>query len=75
VDLYLAGDLEGIIALSARFVTRGPLVIGERDRRMFEALRPIVDAQDATAFVGFPHIPGVVHLFSEAGYAVTQVTA
>jgi len=75
VDLYMAGDLEGIIAQSARFVTRGPMVVGERDLRMFEGLRPVFDAQDATAFVGFPHIPGVVRLFSEAGYAVTQVAA
>lgn len=75
VDFYLAGDLEGIIGQSARFVTRGPVVVGERDLRMFEALRPVFDVQDATAFVGFPHIPGVTRLFSKAGYAVTQVTA
>ena len=74
VALYLAGDLEGIIAQTSRFVTRGPAVVGERDLRMFEALRPIVDTQAATAFVGFPHIPGIVRLFGEAGYAVTQVT-
>ncbi len=69
------GDLEGIIALTSRFVTRGPVVIGVRDQRMFEVMRPVFDAGDAVAFVGFPHVPGVTHLFREAGYTVEQVTA
>lgn len=75
VRLLLAGDLAGLIALSSGFVTRGPVVIGERDARMFEAMRPIFDAEDAVAFIGFPHVPGVMRLFEEAGWAVTQVAA
>ncbi len=75
VRLYLAGDLDGLVALTAGFVTRGPAVVGRRDSSMFAALRPFFDAGDTVAFIGFPHVPGVTHLLREAGYAVTQVTA
>lgn len=75
VRLFLAGDLPGLIALTAGFVTRGPVVIGERDARMFAALQPVFAAEDAVAFIGFPHVPGVTRLFEAAGWIVTQVTA
>ncbi len=74
VRLYLEGNLTGLIALTAGFVTRGPVIVGQRDRRMFDALRPVFDTVDAVAFIGFPHVPGVTRLFQEAGYTVTQVT-
>jgi hypothetical protein len=75
VRLYLAGDLAGLTALTSGFVTRGPAVVGQRDGQMFEAMRPVFDVEDAVAFVGFPHAPGVTQLFRAAGYTVTQVTA
>lgn len=75
VRLFLAGDLPGLIALTSGFVTRGPAVIGERDARMFEVMQPIFAAEDAVAFIGFPHVPGVTRLFEQAGWTVTQVTA
>jgi hypothetical protein len=75
VRLFLVGDIDGLVATTSRFVTRGPTVVGERDERMFHALQPILAAEDAVAFVGFPHIPGITQLFREAGCAVTQVTA
>ncbi len=74
VRLFLAGDLPGLIALTSGFVTRGPAVIGQRDARMFEGMQPVFAAEDAVAFIGFPHVPGVTRLFEEAGWAVTQVT-
>jgi hypothetical protein len=75
VRLFLAGDLPGLIALTSGFVTRGPVVVGERDARMFAAMRPVCEREDAVAFIGFPHVPGVTRLFEEAGWTVTQVTA
>ncbi len=75
VRLFLAGDLTGLMRLTSGFVTRGPAIVGARDVRMFDAMRPVFDAEDAVAFVGFPHIPGVTQLFREAGYTVTQVVA
>ncbi len=75
VRLYLAGDLDGLVALTSGFVTRGPVIVGQRDARMFAALRSAFEAEDAVAFIGFPHVPGVRQLFEEAGYTVTQVTA
>lgn len=75
VRLFMAGDLEGIVTQTARFVTRGPVVVGVRDQRMFAAMQPVFDAEDAVAFVGFPHVPGVTQLFRDAGYGVEQVMA
>ncbi len=75
VRLFLAGNLPGLIALTSGFVTRGPAVVGQRDHHMFEAMRPVCEREDAVAFIGFPHVPGMTRLFEEAGWAVTQVTA
>lgn len=74
VRLFLAGDLPGLIALTSGFVTRGPVVVGQRDARMAATMRPLVEQEDAVVFIGFPHVPGVTHLFEEAGWTVTQVT-
>lgn len=73
VKIFLDGDLEKLIALTARFVTRGPVVVGARDRILFDRMKPILEREDTVAFIGFPHIPGVIQLFRDAGYAVTQV--
>lgn len=75
VRLFLAGDLPGLIALTSGFVTRGPAVVGQRDHRMFEAMRPICEREEAVVFIGFPHVPGVTRLFEAAGWTTTQVTA
>lgn len=73
VRLFLAGDLPGLVALTAGFVTRGPVVIGQRDARMFEAMRAAFAAEDGVAVIGFPHAPGVLQLFEQDGWTVTQV--
>lgn len=73
VKIFLAGDLDGMLTLTARFVTRGPVVVGARDKILFERMMPFIEREPTLAFIGFPHIPGVTHLFREAGYTVTQV--
>jgi uncharacterized protein YbaP (TraB family) len=75
VEIFLAGDLEKLIGLTARFVTRGPIVVGARDQILFDRMKPIFERADAVAFIGFPHVPGVTKLLRDAGYAVTQVRA
>ena len=74
VKHYLDGELEKLLNLTSRFVTRGPVVIGARDRIQFERMKPIMEREDALAFIGFPHIPGVLELFREEGYRVTQAS-
>jgi uncharacterized protein YbaP (TraB family) len=75
VKLFLDGELEKLVKLTSRFATRGPVVIGARDQIQFERMKPVFAQEDALAFVGFPHIPGVTQLFLDDGYAVTQVSA
>ena len=75
VKYYLEGDLERLTELTSGFATRGPVLIGKRDRIQFERMEPVFEREDALAFIGFPHIPGVAALFRDEGYTVTQVSA
>lgn len=75
VRTFLHGDLEKLMALSSRFATRGPAIVGLRDQIFFEHMKPVFERENALAFIGFPHIPGVTQLFHEDGYEVTQVSA
>lgn len=70
---YLSGDLEKMMALTARFATRHPAVLGPRDRNLVERMTPVFEQEEALAFIGFPHVPGVTNLLRDAGYTVTQV--
>jgi len=73
VSIFLDGDLEKMMTLTARFVTRGPVIVGARDQILFNRMQPIIEREDAVACIGFPHIPGVTQLFRDADYTVTQV--
>jgi uncharacterized protein YbaP (TraB family) len=75
VSYYLDGDLENLLNLTSGFATRGEVVIGKRDRIQYERMQPVFERENALAFIGFPHIPGVTELFRENGYSVTQVDA
>lgn len=74
VKFYLNGNLENLTRLTSRFATRGPTVIGVRDRIQFERMKPVFEREDALAFIGFPHIPGVTELFQTEGYTITQTS-
>jgi len=75
VRYYLEGDLEQLTKLTSRFDTRGQAVIGARDCIQFERMKPVFEREDALAFIGFPHVPGVAELFRNEGYTVKQVSA
>jgi uncharacterized protein YbaP (TraB family) len=75
VKIFLDGDLEKMITLTARFVTRGPIVVGARDQILFDRMKPLIEREDAVVFIGFPHVPGVTQLLRDDGYTVTQVRA
>lgn len=72
VDYYLTGKLNELSALTGRFVTRGPVVVSARDKILFDRMKPVFEREDALAFIGFPHIPGISELFQNDGYTVTQ---
>ncbi len=75
VKTFLEGNLGKMIEISARFATRGPIIVGARDQIFFERMKPIIEREDALAFLGFPHIPGVTKLLRDDGYTITQVCA
>jgi uncharacterized protein YbaP (TraB family) len=69
---YLEGDLENMVGLTGRFVTRGPIVVSARDQILFDRMKPVFDRENALAFIGFPHVPGVAKLFRNEGYTIAQ---
>ncbi len=75
VKTFLEGNLERMVELTTQFATRGPVVVGARDRILFERMQPVVEREAALVFIGFPHVPGVSQLLRQDGYVVTQVTA
>ena len=63
---YSAGELDALVSTTDRFPTRTPGTIAERDRVMFQRLQPFFEQTPTAAFIGFPHLPGVIQLFEFA---------
>ncbi len=72
VSSFLEGDIETLLSLTDRFASRCRPVVSGRDAVLFQRMKTIFDQEEAIAFVGFPHIPGVSRLFLDEGYEVTQ---
>jgi hypothetical protein len=72
VRLFLEGNLDGLVSTTDRFPTRGPVIVSQRDRLMFERMKGFFEPGRAAALVGFPHIPGLRQLFLDQGYQVSQ---
>ena len=70
---YLAGDLTAMMGTSTEFPTRTELVIGRRDQRFRERLRPFLEAGGCAAFVGTAHLPGLRPLLEEDGFSLRRV--
>jgi hypothetical protein len=71
---YLRGDLQALMSRTTGFPTRCESILGERDRKFFERLRPSFEQGEGVAFLGLSHILPIRKMFSEAGYRVTQIT-
>jgi len=69
---YLAGDLEKIAHNPYRFPTRNPQAIDNRDKILYERMRPYLEEGNAAAFVGSPHVTGIRRMLVEDGYEVFQ---
>jgi hypothetical protein len=72
VAYYLEGDLENMVGSTGRFVTRGPVIVSRRDQILFDRMKPIIERENAVAFIGYPHVPGVTKLFRDEGFTVNQ---
>jgi len=73
VARYRAGDLDGLLELAANFHFRRRPRITPRDGVLFDRIREIARAERVAAFVGFPHVPGILAKFGEAGWRARPV--
>ena len=71
---YLRGDLQALMSRTTGFPTRCQSILGERDLKFFERLRPSFEQEGGVAFLGLSHVLPIQKKFSEAGYRVTQIT-
>lgn len=69
---YLAGDLERMMGSSAEFPTRTEHVVGRRDQRFRERMRPYLEKGGCAVFVGSAHMVNLRHMLAEDGFSVVQ---
>lgn len=69
---YLAGDLEKMMGSSAEFPTRTEHIVGRRDERFRQRMKPWLEKGNAAVFVGSAHIVNLRHMLVEDGFSVTQ---
>lgn len=70
---YLAGDLMGMLGTSAEFPTRTGTIIGIRDQRFRERMRPYIERGGTAVFVGAAHMINLRNMLAEDGFTVTRV--
>lgn len=69
---YLSGDLERMMGSSAEFPTRTEHVIGRRDERFRQRMRPWLEKGRSAVFVGTAHLVNIRHMLIEDGFSVVQ---
>jgi uncharacterized protein YbaP (TraB family) len=75
VRAYLAGDLEQFVSMTGLFPTRCESILAKRDPIFFQGIKNHIKKGPTTAFIGSAHIPGVLKLFLDEGYQITQDVA
>ena len=70
---YLAGDLFGMMGTSAEFPTRTGAIIGMRDQRFRERMRPYVERGGTAVFLGTAHMVNMRRMLAEDGFTVSRV--
>ena len=70
---YLAGDLNAMMGTTAEFPTRTEAVIGKRDQRFRERMRPYIERGGTAVFVGTAHMQNLRPMLAEDGFTVTRV--
>jgi hypothetical protein len=71
VRAYLQGDLEAMLGTSIEFPTRTELVIGRRDARFLERMRPFIGGR-LRGVRGLGPMLNLRHLLAEAGFSVRR---
>lgn len=71
-NAYLAGDLEKMMGSSTEFPTRTEHVVGRRDQRFRERMRPWLEKGNCAVFVGCAHMVNLRHMLLEDGFQVRQ---
>ena len=69
---FLEGDLEKFLSMTGEFPTRCESIISKRDPLFFRGMKAFFNDGKTAAFVGVGHIPGIVQMFLDEGYQVTQ---
>lgn len=69
---YLSGDLEKMMGSSAEFPTRTEHVVGRRDQRFRERMRPYLEEGNCAVFVGCAHMVNLRHMLKEDGFKIRQ---
>ena len=70
IGTYLNGDLQGMMGSSVEFPSRTEMVIGHRDERFRQRMRPFLEAGDCAVFVGAAHLLGLIPMLREDGFTV-----
>lgn len=83
LDLYLDGDLAGMVAFNKRphydeavFERFMETVLEKRNQRMFERMLPYLEKGGSLVAVGALHLPdnkGLLQMLAQAGYSVSPV--
>jgi len=70
VKWYLEADLDKISSNPYRFPTRNPWIIERRDAILYQRMRQYLQEGNAVAFVGVPHVAGIIRMLSSDGYEI-----
>lgn len=69
---YLAGNLEGMLGTSTEFPSRTEHIIGHRDQRFRERMRPWLERGGSAVFVGSAHLLNLRRMLAEDGFTVRK---
>jgi hypothetical protein len=69
---FLEGDIQQFFSMTGEFPTRCDSILTKRNPIFFKRMKTFFEEGKATSFVGVGHIPGIVKMFLEEGYQVTQ---
>lgn len=72
LSAYLTGDLERMMGSSAEFPTRTEHIVGRRDQRFRERMRPWLEKGNCAVFVGSAHLVNLRHMLAADGFRVRQ---
>ncbi|MBU4387807.1 MAG: TraB/GumN family protein [Syntrophaceae bacterium] len=70
--VFIEGDVQNYLSITAEFPTRCESIIGKRDPIFFRGIKASFEKRQTTAFVGFGHTPGIRKMFLDEGYRVIQ---